>query len=106
MKINLPGLLQLKPFDESADARIAGKTYASSPALTAGVAISAVLGVLALGLQLFSHESALTVLGLCVAVSAVTAGLEWHANLKARALNQLFATLIVTIVVSLLRPAI
>lgn len=106
MKINLPGLLQLKPFDESADARIAGKAYASSPALAAGVVISAALGVLALGLQLFGRESALPVLGICVAVSAVTAGLEWHANLQARALNQLFATLIVTAVVSLLHPAI
>lgn len=106
MKINLPGLLQLKPFDESADALIAGKTYASSPALAAGVIISAFLGLLALGLQLFGHESALPALGLCVAVSAVTAGLEWHANLKARALNQLFATLIVTAAVSLLQPAI
>ena len=66
MKINLPGLLQLKPFDESADARIAGKAYASSPALAAGIVISAVLGVLALGLQLFGNESALPALGLCV----------------------------------------
>ncbi|BBN90684.1 hypothetical protein [Azospira sp. I09] len=106
MKIHLPGLLQLKPFDESADARIAGKIYASSPALAAGVVISGVLGVAALGLQLFGHESALPVLGLCIAVSAVTAGLEWHANLKARALNQLFATLIVTAVVSLIQPTI
>ena len=85
MNINLRGLLQLKPFDESADALIAGKTYASSPALAAGVVVSAFLGLLALGLQLFGQVSALPALGLCVAVSAVTAGLEWHANLKARA---------------------
>ena len=106
MKINLPGLLQLKPFDESADALIAGKTYAASPALAAGVVISALLGVLALGLQFFGHESAMPVLGLCIGVSAVTAGLEWHVNLKARALNQLFVTLVVTAVISLLQPAI
>lgn len=106
MNINLRGLLQLKPFDESADARVAGKTYASSPLLAAGIVVSGILGVLALGLQLFGHESALPVLGLCIATSAVTAGLEWHANLKARALNQLFAAVVVTVVICLLRPAL
>lgn len=104
MKISLSGLLQLKPFDDSADARIAGKTYASSPLLAAGIVLSAALGVIALGLILFGQPYGVHVLGLCIAVSAVTAGLEWHFDLKARALNQLFATIVLTIMVSLLLP--
>lgn len=103
MKFNPGGILHLKPFDETTDAQVAGATYASSPLLAIGILASAGLGLAALALVLFGLPSALPVLGMCVAASAVTAGLEWHANLKARALNQLFAALVMTGVVCLLK---
>ncbi len=103
MKYSLRGLLQLKPFDDTADSRAAGPIYASSPLLAAGIVISASLGILSLGLLLFGHESAITVLGLSIATSAVTSGLEWHAGLKARALNQIFVTVVLVSSISLFK---
>lgn len=90
----MKGLLRLKPFDETADEVEPGAVYAKSWALTLGVAASAGLASLALLLAATGSTAAMTVLAICVAISSVTAHLEWHAGLRARALNQLFATLL------------
>lgn len=90
MKISIHGLLRLKPFDESADGLCHEKEYRRSPLMAAGIVIGAALAVLSLILVIVGSEWGLKVLLLAVAVSAVTAGFEWHAGMKARALNQLF----------------
>lgn len=102
MKFSWSGALRMKPFDETADAALAGKTYAMSATLSVLVVVAAMLSLAALVLVLFEHPAALSTLGAAVAVTAVTSGVEWSAGLKARALNQLFAAVVVVAVVSVL----
>lgn len=45
---------------------------------------------------------AIDALGVAVCISAIAAGMEWHAGLKARACNQLFAMVVAAIVVGLI----
>ena len=101
MRFTLLGLLRAKPFDESSDPP-AGDIYVRSPLL-------AVLIVLGAGLCLAgmyqaatggSSETVVVLIALAVAVSAITAGIEWNAGLKARALNQLFWVLVVLILIA------
>jgi len=68
-----------------------------------GVVGSPALALLALGLTLLANAQAASVLAMAVGISAITAGLEWNAGLKARALNQLFAALVVALLITLLR---
>lgn len=48
------------------------------------------MAVAALMMIIAAHPRAMQVFAVAVGVSAVVAGLEWNAGLKARALNQLF----------------
>lgn len=102
MKISLIGALRLKPFDEHVDARCAGALYARSRILTAFVLGTALSALLALGMVLASHPNSFLAIGVSVSMSAITAGMEWHAGLHARALNQLFATVIAVVGISLI----
>jgi len=105
MKISLIGALRLKPFDEHVDARCAGALYARSRILTALVLATALSALVALGMVFVGHPSSLLAIGVSVSISAITAGMEWHAGLHARALNQLFATVIAVGGISLMAPS-
>jgi hypothetical protein len=94
MKFQLAGLVRMKPFDESTDATRADAVYGKTSVLSVGVIMSALLSLVALFLALVHAAFAFPAVGLAVAVSALTAGLEWNAGLKARAANQLFATVL------------
>lgn len=94
MRVSIAGLIRLKPFDESADAGRAGKMYANDKLMAVGVIASFLLAVIALALTITVNRFALPVLGIGVGVSAITAGFEWNAGLRARSLNQLFATIL------------
>lgn len=97
MKLNARDFLKLKPFDETSDALVSGSVYERSPILTMAIVLSAILSIASLVFVLASQPAALHVLAAAIGVSAVTAGLEWHAGLKARALNQLTAAGVVAI---------
>lgn len=103
MKSSAAGLLKMKPFDESGDVKLSGQVYANSLMLTTGIIGSTGLVIVACLMALVGAKQALGVLGLAVGVSAIVAGLEWHAGLKVRALNQLFGTLVASVVIALVR---
>lgn len=92
MKFSLRGLVRLQPFDESPDVDRAGAIYANSRLMALGVIGSFLLAVIALVLTIMASPFAWPALAIGVGVSAVTAGLEWNAGLRARSLNQLFVT--------------
>jgi hypothetical protein len=94
VKITITGLLALKPFDEAAESARAGSTYANSVILTVGVVSSAALAFAAVAMALTGHRQAMLVIGVAIGVSAITTGFEWNAGLRARALNQLFGTVV------------
>jgi len=102
MRFDRSGLLRLKPFDESEDAAKAGSIYATSAVLTIGVVTSAVLALVALLLALTKNDVALLMLAVATAASGITAGFEWNAGLRARALNQLFCTVVAVSAVAVL----
>ena len=97
MKFSLRDCLRLKPFDETSDARVAGGVYAGSSILTGAVVVGAILSIASLVFVIASHPAASRILDAAIGVSAFTAGLEWHAGLKARSLNQLYAAVVVTV---------
>lgn len=101
MKFSLRGTLQLKPFDETVDALHSGSAYENSAILTVLVIVSALSALLALCLAVVGHPASLATLGVAFCLSSITAGLEWHAGLQARACNQLFVTVIAVAAVSL-----
>lgn len=102
MRISIVGLMRLKPFDESADADRAGAMYANDRFMALGVIVSFVFAVIALVLTITASRFAWPALAIGVGVSAVTARLEWNAGLRARSLNQLFATVLATALICLL----
>lgn len=102
MRFDRSGLIRLKPFDESEDAAQAGSIYATSAVLTIGVVASAVLALVALLLALTKNDIAPLMLAVAAAASGITAGFEWNAGLKARALNQLCSTVVVVSVIAML----
>lgn len=102
MKIRIGQMLKLKPFDETDDLLQAGAFYASTRLHMICVVCSAALAVSALMLAILGLAGSLVTLAIAVALSAVTAGLEWNAGLRARALNQLFTTVIVTLCIAVL----
>ena len=91
MRFTISGLLRAKPFDESSDPS-AGDVYVGSPLLACLIAVGAGLCLAAVYLAATSESFVWVKRLLCLAaaVSAVTAGFEWHHGLRARALNQLF----------------
>lgn len=95
MRISLRGLLRLKPFDESADGDFAEKNF--SPSLTLDILVNAstltTIGALVFVL-LGRYGDAATMLALTLGLTALCAGAEWHAGLKAHALNHLFSMLL------------
>jgi hypothetical protein len=96
MKFSLIGCLRLKPFDEEADASIAGSVYWGSGFLSTAIAVNAFLSIGALLLAVFGMpDASIKVSLLVLAISSVVSGLEWNAGLKARALNQLFSTALI-----------
>lgn len=97
MNTRLRDCLRFKPFDETSDGLVAGGVYARSSILTVAVFAGACLGVASLVLALTANPVAPRVLAAALGVSAITAGLEWHAGLKARSLNQLFAALVIAL---------
>ena len=102
MKCSLSGLMRLKPLDESEEKPRAGTIYADSVFFTVAIVVSSVLSLTALALAIAGAKHALPVLAGAVGISAVTAGFEWHAGLKAKALNQLFAVVLAAILFSVL----
>jgi hypothetical protein len=100
MKISIAGLARLKPFDEKQDHSIAGSVYAGSVILKVGVISSVFLAAAALLAAVQGSVHASNIVALAVAVSALTAGMEWHAGLRARALNQLFVTVLCACVIA------
>lgn len=103
MRWSISGLLKLKPFDESEDVRRASDIYAGSIFFTVSIVVSSVLALAALVFSVTDATNALVLLGIAVGISAVAAGLEWHAGLKARAMNQLFAVVLVCCLFGALR---
>ena len=101
MRVSVTGLMRLKPFDESAERQAALKADTSMPFLGVGVVAGACLSLASFVLVLLDKQYALDVLALALSVSAVTAGLEWHAGLKANALNQIFSVVLVLLVFGL-----
>lgn len=102
MKYWLTRLVRLKPFDESAETPRAGTIYANSVFFTIAIGASAFLAVTAFALALAGAKHAQEVLAGAVGLSAVTAGVEWHAGLKARALNQLFTVVLAAFLFAIL----
>lgn len=92
MKFSPKGLWRLKPFVE--DGEIAEKAYAQNGLIQMGIIASFLLSVIALVLVLAQSDFGWPVVGLAIAASSVTSGLEWNAGLKARALNQLFTNVL------------
>ena len=101
MRFTLLGLLKAKPFDESSDPP-AGDVYVRSPLLAVLILLGAGLGLAGMYQSATSGslESVVALISLAVAVSSITAGIEWNAGLKARALNQLFWVLVVLIFIA------
>lgn len=91
MKFSVAGALRLKPFDESADGVRHREQYARSPLLAIGVIGAFAFAIAGLFLAIAAHSQAMNAVLLAIALSSLTAGLEWHAGMRARALNQLFA---------------
>ena len=95
MKFSLPGLLRLKPFDESDDIKLAGSLYMSKFILGVGVVISAFLALISAGFAISGSPYAFSLICLAAGISAIVAGFEWNVGLRARPLNQLFITAII-----------
>jgi hypothetical protein len=102
MKFSVAGALRLKPFDESADGLRHGERYSRAPLLAAGVIAAFVFAIAGLILAMAGHSQAMNVLLLAIALSAITSGIEWHAGMCARALNQLFAMVLCAGVASII----
>lgn len=98
LKFSVNGLLRLKPFDEEPEARRASLIYVSSLAWSLIVVLSGVLTLSALVMVILNHPRAIQVFALAVGVSAVVAGFEWHAGLRARPLNQLIGTVVISLI--------
>ena len=88
MRISIAGLMRLKPFDESADPDGAEAMYANDRLMACSVVGSFVLVAIALVLTIAASRFAWVALAVGVGASAVTAGLEWNAGLRARSLNR------------------
>lgn len=97
MKCSLIGLVRLKPFDETEETPRAGTIYAGSVFFTVAILAGGFLALTALALAVVGSKHALEAFASAVGISAVTAGFEWHAGLKAKALNQLFAVVLAAI---------
>lgn len=102
MKCSLSGLIRLKPFDESEERPKAGAIYAGSVFFSVAIIACAFLAITALALSIVKSVHAIEILACTIGVSAVTAGVEWHAGLRARALNQLFSVVLVALAFGLL----
>lgn len=83
--------LLLKPFDESQELAQISRVYDQGGVLAAAIIASALASCAGLVLAAVGSSWGLAVIGVAISASAVTAGLEWNAGLKARALNQLFS---------------
>ncbi|MBN9424734.1 MAG: hypothetical protein BGO63_10470 [Candidatus Accumulibacter sp. 66-26] len=94
MKLSLLGLMKLKPFDETDEKPKAGSIYANSVWFSAVIMAGGFLALAALALGVAGSEYAFNILAIAMCISAVTAGMEWHAGLKAIALNQLFTAVL------------
>jgi hypothetical protein len=103
MKFTWVGLTRLKPFDETDD-RVSYADGTKLPSVLAYLVIlAAFLAFAALTLAIAGHvKTTLSVGLLAIAASAVTAGVEWNAGMKARALNQLIPALVLLLLIVLL----
>lgn len=100
MKFTIAGLFKLKPFDEEAEAELAQEKYKGSRVLRLSVGVTAAMAVCGLMLTVLESQAAMRVTFAAVGASAVTAGMEWNAGLRARALNQLFVTVVFALFVA------
>ena len=95
MHINYRKVLFLSPFSEEDDRFVAGRVFGGYTTLWFGAIVTALLTVASVVLTALRFmDEALNVIAVAVAASAVTAGIEWHAGLRMRAANQLFASVI------------
>ena len=95
LKFTLQGALRGTPFDESVD-HWTERTPAYSHLVSFGVIAIALLSFIALVLAVSDYnDMAIKIYSGAVFVSLMTAGLQWYAGFKVRALNQLF-TLVFT----------
>ena len=94
MKFTLSGLLTLRPFSEG-EGPCPGETYSKSPILTVAIIVNAVLGIIAVILAMAGNvDKWFKVASVSIAISTLIAGFEWHLGLKARSLNQIFASFV------------
>lgn len=95
MKFSWIGLVRFQPFDEECDSASYGEGSRIPLVLPLLVVASAFLVVAGLLLALAGYPlTASPILLVAAATSAVTAGVEWNAGMKARALNQLFVAVL------------
>lgn len=94
MKTRFRDWLRLRPFDESAESDGALGAYSQSPLLMVAAVATVLLAVAAAGLAIAGFPQAFDTIRASIAAGAVTAGLEWNAGLKARALNHMFMVLL------------
>lgn len=104
VRISLRGLLRLKPFDESRDCAFAEEDFSPSPTLDVLVNASTLTAIAALAFVLLGHYGdATTMLACSLGLTAICAGAEWHAGLRAHAMNHLFSTVLYVYIFSLVR---
>ena len=95
VKVSLRGLWRLKPFDASADAAFVGENFSPSLILDVLVNASTLTTLATLILLLFGYYGhARTMFACSLGLTAICAGAEWHAGLKAHALNHLCSTVL------------
>lgn len=102
MKKFISRLVNLKPFDETEDSKIANEKYINSNVLTLGILSSSFFSFAGFVLAVMHNKNALLLLSIAVGLSAITSGLEWSAGLKARASNQLFVCVLSVLLITLL----
>lgn len=95
------GLRVLKPFDETADNQRAGAIYADSVLFSMAIVAAAFLVLTALVMLIAGFKNSREVFVLAMAIYAVMAGFEWHAGLKAKALNNLFMVVLSLFMISI-----
>lgn len=100
MQITFRKILCLSPFSEDNDRFVAGRVFGGYTTLLFGAIVTALLTVASVVLTALRYmDEALNVIAVAVAASALTAGIEWHAGLRMRAANQLFASVILASII-------
>lgn len=95
LQFSWSGFLLFKPFDESNE----NHDYIQNPLMAVGVVASFLFTMLGMVLIFRGHPEGLKVYLVGLSASSVTAGLEWQAGMRARALNQLYVAVFCLVIV-------